>query len=224
MYLKTAASILGCAMLLATTPAEAQTAPTCAQIDAATSANEEFVEIALTKDINATRTALAAIRRTYAQVKLTLPAETVTQIDELIRTIISETATRDFPSAAEAATQVYRNLIVAFRLRLPTTLNVAMLDFTGFRLLALAAMQPVPWPATEATIRISGVNTASIQKRLEVLQEPGLSKLAGNIQTGLEGAAAARQTAWLASVAQIQLDSVDLLERLIKNPSSVACP
>ena len=224
MHLKTAASILGCAMLLAAAPAGAQAAPTCDQIDAATSANEEFVEVALTNDIVAARKALAPIRRTYAAVKPALAAGTAMQTDALIRTLQTELSERDLPSAAEVATRVYRNMAFGFRLRLPTTLDVAMLDFTGFRLRALAATQPVPWPAAEATVKISGVNTATILKRPEIVADKGLTGLATDIQAGLEGAAAARQTAWLDSVAQLQLDSVDLLERVIKNPSSVACP
>ena len=50
-----------------------------------------------------------------------------------------------------------------------------------------------------------------------------LLDLGASVQAGLEGAAAAKDLAWPKSLAQIQLDSVDLLERAVKNTAKGAC-
>jgi hypothetical protein len=216
-------SILTCVTLLAATPVNALPRASCALIDSATSANEDFAEFALAKDIKAARAALVVIHRSFAKIRPALPEAAALRAEMHIRAVDAAILAGDLPHAAVEAIEVYRVLIVAFRERLPTTLDVALLDYTGFRLHALLASPSISWRGIETTVEISAENTQSVQKRLDILKRSGLSDLIGDIEKGLKAAAAARNGAWLGSIAQIQLDSVDLLEKAIKNPSDDAC-
>jgi hypothetical protein len=201
-------------------PASAAPKPSCDQIDAAISANEDFAEAALGGDAGAAKEALAAIGEQLAVVKAAIPEAARTKAEAQIEAVEAAAAAGDNPGAAVAAVEVYRTLAAAFERRLPTTLDVAMLDYSGFRLAGLAASKPVDWGAIAATVGEAGMNWQTAGKRFK---DKGLADLMGDIQTGLEGAAAAKDEAWLGSVARIQLDSVDLLERVVKNREKGAC-
>jgi hypothetical protein len=194
--------------------------PSCDQIDAAISANEDFAEAALGGDADAAKEALVAIGEQFAGIKASIPEAARAKAEAQIEAVEAAAAAGDNPGAAVAAGEVYRTLVAAFERRLPTTLDVAMLDYSGFRLAGLAASKPVDWGAIAATVEEAGVNWQTAGKRFK---DKGLADLMGDIQTGLEGAAAAEDKAWLGSVAQIQLDSVDLLERAVKNREKGAC-
>ena len=208
-------------LFAAVTAAAAAPRPSCDLIDSAISANEDFAELALANDVAAARQALRVIHEEFAKIKPALPADAALKAEAQIQAADAAMAAGDLARAAAAAIEVYRTLIVALKRRLPTTLDVAMLDYSGFRLHALLASVPVNWDAITAAVEESAVNTKSAQRRLN---DKGLSDLAGGVQAGLDAAAIAKGRGWLGSVAQIQLDSVDLLERKIKNPAPGACP
>jgi hypothetical protein len=64
---------------------------------------------------------------------------------------------------------------------------------------------------------------SSLEKTKAVLKDQALIDLADSITTALSSSLAAKDSAWLGSSAQILLDSVDLLERQLKNTSKEAC-
>ena len=216
-----ALTILGAALFLTVQPLAAQTLPSCALIDKTISATEDFAEFALAGETGHAREALGVLHQTFTKIKSGLSADAVAKAQTQIDAADTAFAARDLPRAAVAAVETYRVLIVALRSRLPTTLDVAMLDYTGFKFHALNAVVPKNWNAIAENVSRSAENTAKAQKRLT--GNTGLADLIGNIQTGLAGASAAKIPGWLDSAAQIQLDSVDLLEQVIKNPSPDAC-
>jgi hypothetical protein len=194
--------------------------PTCDKIDAAISATEDFAEVVNGKDVVQTKRALNAIQTNFNSIKSSVNPATKAQITELINSVKSSYANGDKSAAAVTALDIYRLLIGVFEKRIPTTRSVAMLDYSGFRLHGLASAQSVNWTAISATVSESGKNWTSIHK---TLKDKGLADLGDNIQAGLEDASKARDLGWLNSTAQIQLDSVDLLERVIKNKTKGAC-
>jgi hypothetical protein len=194
--------------------------PTCDQIDLAISSTEDFAEVVGGKDKLATRKALGVIETSYSGVKRSLNQTVSAQITTLIGTIKSAEASGNPSGATVAALEIYRLLAGAFVARLPTTLNVAMLDYSGFRLRGLAAAQNVNWTAVAATVKDAGRNWSITRKKLK---DKALLDLGDSIQAGLASASKVERRDWLNSTAQIQLDSVDLLERVIKNTGKGAC-
>lgn len=192
--------------------------PSCAQIDSAISANEDFAEAALAGDKTAAGEALSAIHGEFAKIKPALAKPDA--IETQIQLVEKAWTSGDAPLAALTAVEVYRLLITAFENRLPTSMDVAMLDYSGFRLHGLLAATPIDWNAVAATVAETNGNWLSAKSRV---RDKGLSDLVGNVEMGVTNAAAARDSAWLHSGAQIQLDAVDLLERAVRNPAKGAC-
>lgn len=214
-------TILGIGMLCATsTFATAAAKPSCEQIDAAISANEYFVEVALGNDPVAVSEALAAVRQTFAKIKPPLSDDATMQTEKRIKSMNEAVKAGDMGAASVAAVEVYKTLVVAFEQRLPTTLDAAMLDYAGFKLHGLAAATAIDWAAISATVAESNQNWESARKRMN---DKAISDLLLDVHSGLNAASTSKNVAWLNSTAQILLDSVDLVERSIKNPSKDAC-
>jgi hypothetical protein len=208
------------ALMLGIHASTASAQPTCGMIDAAISSTEDFAEVATGTDRAAIQQALAAIRKNFALVQSSVDATVRAQLQERLRTVTSATQSGQMSRASVAALDIYRLLIGAFEQRLPTSRPVAMLDYAGFRLIALTTAKPVDWQTIAATVRGARQNWNLTRKKIK---DKGLSDLSENIIVGLEKAGTAQDSGWLSSVAQIQLDSVDLLERVVKNTGKGAC-
>ena len=204
------------------TPLAAQTQPSCKLIENVISAAEDFSEFALAGDGKQAKASLAALLALTVKIKPALPAAAAARLEAAVSATDAAFKSGDNPQATLAALNSYRVLVHALRLRLTTTLDVAMLDYSGFRLHALTAADPVDWQAVANSVAQSATATKNTQDLLAGAF--GLRDLAGSIQQGLEGAVALKSSKWLESTAQIQLDSVDLLEQAINNPSPNACP
>jgi hypothetical protein len=124
----------------------------------------------------------------------------------------------DASSSSLNALEDYKKLVAQFEPSLPTTLPVAMLDYSGFKLRALAAASQIDWQA---------INVARDEARLNLansnLTDKAILDLGANLLAGLDIAIATQNAKWVNSSAQILLDSVDLIERQIKNPAKGAC-
>ncbi len=214
-------TILLSAVLVAAGHHAAATAkPTCGMIDAAISSTEDFAEVVAGSDSAATAAALAAIGAGFDAVKSSLPEGKSAAVRTRIEEAKTAVARRDRSEATVAALDVYRILVGVFEPRLPTTRAVAMLDHSGFQLQGLAAAAEVDWAAIAATVKEAGENWANSKK---LIKDKALLDLGDSVQTGLVNATDAKSKGWLTSLAQIQLDSVDLLERVVKNKSKGAC-
>ena len=215
-------AFVGLAITFTSAPLSAQTQPSCALIEKVISAAEDFSEFALAGDRQQAKASLAALRQFALRIKPALPAAASANLEEAVTAAEVAFKNGGNPQAALAALSAYRILVRALNTRLTTTLDVAMLDYSGFRLHALTAADPVDWQVVSNTVAQSAIATKNTQ--LLLAGAPGLRDLTGSIQQGLEGAVAAKSAKWLESTAQIQLDSVDLLEQAINNPSPNACP
>ncbi len=193
---------------------------TCKHIDEAISANEDFVEIALGIDTLPLPPAVAKIKSTLALVSGQMTPVALGQSKQQIASLEDQIASHNLPMAAVMAIEHYRTLITAFDQRLPTTFETAILDYVGFKLLGLTAANKVDWSSIASTVEISGV---SWEKTRTLLKDQAIIDLVDSTQAGLSNAAKAKDAVWLSSVAQILLDSVDLIERESKNTSKLAC-
>jgi hypothetical protein len=209
---------LAFALLSNAQPALAKTS--CDEIDAAISATEDFAEKIAAGDVSAVKADMSAIRKSHAVIAADLGAEAGATTEVDVKMVEDAITKADYPAAANAALNLYRNLTTEFAKRLPTTLDIAMQDYSGFQLRVLASMPETNWTNVETTVAESSDNW-NVTKKL--LKDKALLDLGDSVQAGLTDAAKARNGAWLASVAQIQLDSVDLLEHVVKNTSKGAC-
>lgn len=203
-------------------PLAAHAQPSCGLIENVISAAEDFSEFALAGDKPQARDSLAALLRFSEQIKPALPSAAAANLEAAITDAGTAFKAGDNPLAALAALKAYRVLVHALQARLTTTFDVAMLDYSGFRLHALTASAAVDWQAVSDTVAQSAAATHNTRRLLT--GKTGLRDLIASIQQGLEAAVAAKSATWLESTAQIQLDSVDLLEQAINNPSPNACP
>lgn len=197
--------------------------PSCDLLDQATSANEDFTEATVAGDIKAAETARLVIHDTFGRIKISLSPSAVTKAEAYIRIVDSAFAAGNLPRAGEAAIEVYGVLINGLSTRLATTLDVATLDYTGYKIQAQAAAKQRSWTAIDKTVELSATNTASAVNRLPVVDNKALISLVTDAHAGIEAASDAKLPAWITTATQIQLDSVDFLEGVIKNPSPDAC-
>lgn len=208
------------AALLVLNSAFARSAPTCNDIDKAISANEDFVEVALGIDQLPIAPAVQTIKTTLRSVETGLSLVRKAESSIQFGLVEQNTSKNDLPRAAVAAIEIYKLLINNYESRLPTPLDTAMLDYAGFKLLALTSAKNLDWPEIIKTIE---VGRTSLEKTKHHIKDQAIIDLADSISTALTASLAAQDQAWLSSSAQILLDSVDLIERLVKNSNKQAC-
>jgi hypothetical protein len=201
-------------------PASASAAPSCEVIDKAISAQEDFVEMALSGDAEATAAAQKAVHGHVASIATALPANLSPKTEAALTKLDAAVAGQNMSEASLAAMENYALLVEAFEKRLPTSRSIALLDHAGFKLQALAAAVPVDWSAIAATLQDANrdIETAS-----GMISDNALRDVMQTISKSLASAQAAKNNAWITSSAQMLLDSVDLLERSVKNKSKQAC-
>lgn len=217
--LKTFTLLFSAAAVL-TVPAAAKAKLTCELIDRAISANEDFVEVVLGVDQSARADAQAAVHRSFEKVAQDMSPAAQVVSKKFIAALDKALVTGDSAGAALAAVENYGVFVKVFEARLATTYDAAMLDYAGFKLHSLLAAQSVDWVKLEATVAETTEhwNKAGLDKG-----QKALSDLMHNLLASLDEAAGARNPQWLHSSAQILLDSVDLVEGVIKNPAAEAC-
>ncbi len=194
--------------------------PTCDQIDAAISANEDFVEVALSGDKSKLDEAHKSIRTNFDALKSSLSGAAVKAAEGHIKAVDQAMAANDMATASVSAIENYAVLADAFQKRLPTSLPAAMLDYAGFRLHGLSAAKTIDWAKVETTV---GQSMANAKAAGISPDDKALNDLMGHINAGLAGAVKSKDKPWLDSTAQILLDSVDLVEKVVKNGAKGAC-
>jgi hypothetical protein len=192
----------------------------CDQIDRAISSTEDFVEVALADDRAASKDALAAIGPALAAVGGDVPADVMKGALALGKQVESEYAAGNMSAASLAAMDLYGALAAAFERRLPTSLNIAMLDESGFRLNALLGAGQPDWTALDSAAQMAGLRW---EKSKASVKDKALVDLMDHLLAGVSDGAAQESPAWLSSSASLLLDSVDLLERAVKNGAKGAC-
>jgi hypothetical protein len=212
--------IAGSILALSTVPSLAASKASCDAIDKAVSANEDFVEIVLGGDASAHTDAQKAVRNNFALVAASLAPDVAGQANAAMAKLDSAFAAGQMSEASLAAMENYTVLVNAFDKRLPTTNEVAMLDHAGFKLHALLAAKSVDWAAIGETV----ANTQTLLKSASnQIKDKAVKDILATISSGLSEAHKAQGSAWEHHSAQLLLDSVDLIERTVKNTSKQAC-
>ena len=218
MKLKLTAALSALAVLALSGGAHASAS--CGQIDQAISSTEDFVEMALASDAAASKDALGVIGASLTAVSPDLSPEAMQRSQALLKQAEGAYAASDMSAASLAAMNLYGELAKAFKGRLPTDLDIAMLDESGFRLHALLGAEKPDWAAVESAARAAGQRWESAKRRVK---DKALGDLMDHLLPSVAESAARKNAAWLHSSASLLLDSVDLLERANKNTAKGAC-
>jgi hypothetical protein len=219
LVIVTACAWATCASAAAPSPT-LSTPPSCKLIDAAISSTEDFAEIAQGTDPAAIETARSAIQTALDRVRPVLDQKIASAIASSLATVMAADKNGDVSQSAVASMDIYKLLVQQFEPRLPTTRSVAMLDYAGFKLSALL-MSPQPdWAAVSALVQEASHNWTTARAELK---DKALVDIGTSIHMGLQEASTKKNVDWLRSLAKMQLDSVDLLERVIKNKTKGAC-
>ena len=219
MKINTCLALVGLIVLSA--PAAANSTATCKAIDAAISANEEYVEAILEASPDArvkARRDMTALNRELGTALTTANAKSSATA---IAAVDSATVAGKDRDAMLAAMQNYAVLVENFKTRLPTTQNVAMLDHAGFSLQALTANGSPVWAMVKTVQTALAADVKAIDGQLE---KGPLADLLRDTVASIDAAIAQSDVKWLSASALILLDSVDLVEAVVKNKTSKACP
>ena len=192
----------------------------CAALDAAISSTEDFAEVALASDNTASKAGVATIGKTFEAIGSAMSSEQKTAGQKQIALIHVDLSNNNLAGAALQATELYRLINETFQERLPIPLEVAMLDYAGFRIHALLAQKTIDWQVVLSTANEAGSNWNA---KKDHIKDRGLSDLATTLHIGLVAAATAENSDWLNFAAQMLLDSVDLLEKNITATGKQAC-
>ncbi len=179
-------------------------------LDDVASLNENLVEFALDNNVAKITETANAIEASLPKLRTAVPAATFTAIDARVRDQRTAVKARNGTGTALASVEIYRLLQDAMdpRARL-VPVQVPLLDYAGFKILALAKAAVANWTSIDATTK----EAASFWKQVEGrIASAALRNLLGSIITGLADASAAKNPVYTAFAAKMLLDSVDLLE------------
>jgi hypothetical protein len=201
-------------------PVAAKSPPTCKTIDAAISANEEFVEAILEANPEARVTTRKDMSALTLELGSALSAEAKTASASAIATLDAALAAGNERDAMVAAMQNYAVLVEAFKAKLPTSKNVAMLDHAGFSLQALSATGEPDWARVKSVRAALAADAQAIDTQIE---KGPLADLLHDTLSSIDAAIAQSDGKWLNATALILLDSVDLVEAVVTNKTPGAC-
>lgn len=172
--------------------------------------NENLVEFALDDNAAKITETANAIEASLPKLRTAVPAATFTAIEARVRDQRTAVKARNRTGAALASVEIYRLLQDAMDPRARRVpVQVPLLDYAGFKILALARSDAVDWAGIDATRK----EAASFWKQVEArIGSAALRNLLGSIMTGLADASAAKNPAYAAFAAKMLLESVDLLE------------
>jgi hypothetical protein len=184
----------------------------------AASITEDLIDAALGGKADKVAEKVAAMRKTLPMLRPLLDAATFDALARELTAMEQAMAGKDLPAIALASAEAYRIIESATDpAQRPVPIEVAMLDYSGFKLSILAAGPTAEWAAIEATAKDSDSNWSALAKNV---RDSGIRDLAAEIQEGLRSAVARKDIEGVKFAAKLQLDIVDVLEGYFKRAKS----
>lgn len=179
-------------------------------LDEVASLNEDLVEFALAGNIAKINETANAIGASLSKLKAAVGTRTFAAVEARVRDQRTAIDAGNHTATALASVEIYRLLQDAMNpTARPVPLPVPLLDYAGFKLLALAKADAVDWGIIDATANEAASFWSDVEQRIDSV---ALRNLLDSIMTGLHDASSARNPAFTAFAAQVLLESVDLLE------------
>jgi hypothetical protein len=184
---------------------------------AAASPFEDLTESALANDTRGMRQALKAYSEQASAVNKVLSVPGRQEMASLLAAIRRAESKGDHQSVALNAVEAYRVLVESLNPDgLVVPIQVAKLDYVGFKLKVLLAASPPDWPA----IQITGEEAAGYWHALETrVADKGLRDAVKTLLTGLRQATMTSNAEMAVFAAQMDLALVDLLEGYFERAS-----
>lgn len=179
-------------------------------LDDTASLNENLVEFALDGTIAEMVETATRVEAAFPKLRGVVEARTLAAIEERGREQRAAVKAGDRTGTALASVELYRLLQEAMNPQTRVTpVQVSLLDYSGFKLLALTRAKAVEWRRVDAAANEAGAFWKQVQGRVG---STALRNLVDAIMTGLGESSAAREPAFTAFAAKMLLESVDLLE------------
>jgi hypothetical protein len=177
---------------------------------AAASPFEDLTEAALASDTRGMRQALKAYGGQAEGVNKVLSGPARQEMTSLLAAIRRAESKGDHHAVALNAVEAYRVLVESLNPNgLVVPIQVAKLDYIGFKLKVLLAASPPDWPAIQKT----GEEAAGLWHALEPrVGDKGLRDAVKTVIAGLNQATGAHNAEMAVFAAQMDLALVDLLE------------
>jgi hypothetical protein len=174
------------------------------------SLHEDVIEFALAGDRGAVEEKLGQITTALSDIHPMLDAKASEIAATNLKTMGAAAAAQDWERVALKAVDGFGLLESTLNTtKLTVPIDVSMLDYTGFKLSALAGSKSVNWAAVSATIDQSSKHWTALEPQVA---DKGLRDTMNSIHDGLNTALAEKDVSQLAFSAQMELDVVDLLE------------
>jgi hypothetical protein len=180
----------------------------------AASITEDLIDFALDGKADSVAERVGAMRKTLPTLRPLLSDGDVTMLERQVTEMEQASLKGDILGTALAAVEAYRIIESATDARRsPVPMEVAMIDYSGFKLSILAAMPAADWPAITATAGEAERFWTGLAKRI---QATSIRNLGGAIQVGLKGAVERKDIHGVKFAAKMQLEVVDVLEQYFK--------
>lgn len=180
----------------------------------AASITEDLIDFALDGKADNVAEKVAAMRKTLPTLRPLLSDSDVATLGRQVTEMEQASAKSDILGTALAAVEAYRTIESATDAgRSPVPMEVAMMDYSGFKLSILAAAQAADWPTITATATEADQFWAALEKKI---QDTNIRNLVGAIQVGLKDAVERKDINGVKFAAKMQLEVVDVLEPYLK--------
>ena len=183
----------------------------------ATSPFEDLTEYALAANVKGINLALKEYDAGSVELHRILPVSTRGKLDACITAIRKAATQGDKEAIALKSVEVYRLLVES----LDTTVlmvpkQVPLLDYAGYRMLALSHAPSKDWSATKKAAEEAAVNWNIIRQRVT---DQGLRDALDTAIAGMNRAVIEKNTSMVVFAAQIELSLVDILEKYFERHS-----
>jgi hypothetical protein len=180
----------------------------------AASINEDLIGFALEGKADKVAEQVAAMRKAHATLRPLLDHTAFETLTGQIIDMEQASSKKDALGTALVAVETYRIIENAMdAAHRPSPIEVAMIDYSGFKLSILAAVQAADWPTISATAKDSDGSWSALGKRV---QDASIRNLVGAIQVGLRDAVERKDINGVRFAAKMQLEVVDVLEQYFK--------
>lgn len=179
-------------------------------LQAAASPFEHLSELAVGGDWQGAAGAIREFETLQQRTSGALPAGVRQRFASEVAAIHESYRRRDQYALALQAADAYRTLVAAQDAAAVTVpIEVSLLDYAGFKLMALLSSASPDWQAVEATAGEARQFWTAIESRVK---DKSLHTLTATVVDGLISAGRARDRARAQFAAQVDLDLVDVLE------------
>jgi len=223
-------AIIACITVLALTPALAQTAvlppgekaPPApsgqtkrnAVLSDAASITEDLIGFALDGQTAKVAAKVSSLRQALVTLRPLLDDQTYEVLERRTTAMEKAVAGKDALGAALVAVEAYRIIENAMDAAGRTApVEVAMLDYAGFKLSVLAAGKRPNWARITATAKESGEFWSALGK---TVSDKSMHNLIAAIQEGLNSAVARKDINSVKFAAKVLLEAVDVLEQYFR--------